>query len=220
MFHALSQAEERLPGWLGETHAGFTVGGWAKTSGGALRGRGADVADADEDPDADLDEGQGDGLPALNSLHTDPSRIVHLSWNPRAYLYKGFLRKAECDYIVEHARPKLEKSTVVDSQTGKSVGSNIRTSDGMFFNRGHDDVIADIERRIAEWTHVPIENGEGIQVLRYKVGQKYEQHMDSFNDKFNTGDDKGGQRVATVLMYTSIVAARCPRLRTSACRHA
>jgi prolyl 4-hydroxylase len=35
----------------------------------------------------------------------------------------------------------------------------------MFFSRQHDDVIADVERRIAEWTHVPVSNGEGIQVL-------------------------------------------------------
>lgn len=71
--------------------------------------------------------------------------------------------------------------------------------------RNHDEVIADIERRIAEWTHVPIENGEGIQVLRYQVGQKYEPHMDAFSDAFNTEESKGGQRVATVLMYLSDV---------------
>jgi hypothetical protein len=31
--------------------------------------------------------------------------------------------------------------------------------------------------RYTEWSHIPVDNGEGIQVLRYKVGQKYEQHM-------------------------------------------
>lgn len=164
--------------------------------------RGADSSAADDVGD---DAEEGDGLPALNTIHVDPSRVIHLSWAPRAYLYRGFLRKAECDYIVEHAKPKMEKSTVVDSKTGKSVPSTIRTSDGMFFARQHDDVIADIERRIAEWTHVPVENGEGIQVLRYQVGQKYDEHMDAFHDKFNVGEDKGGQRVATVLMYLSDV---------------
>jgi len=136
-------------------------------------------------------------------VHVDPARVTHLSWKPRAYLYRGFLKKAECDYIIEHARPKMEKSTVVDNKTGKSVPSGIRTSDGMFFARGQDEVIADIERRIAEWTHVPFENGEGIQVLRYQVSQRYERHMDAFSDTFNTDNDKGGQRTATVLMYLS-----------------
>lgn len=43
------------------------------------------------------------------------------------------------------------------------------------------------------------ENGEGLQVLHYGVGEKYEPHYDYFLDEFNTKN--GGQRVATVLMY-------------------
>lgn len=31
-----------------------------------------------------------------------------------------------------------------------------------------------MERRIAEWTLTPVHNGEGLQVLRYKIGQKYD----------------------------------------------
>lgn len=44
-----------------------------------------------------------------------------------------------------------------------------------------------------------VENGEGLQVLHYQVGQKYEPHYDYFLDEFNTKN--GGQRIATVLMY-------------------
>lgn len=43
------------------------------------------------------------------------------------------------------------------------------------------------------------EHGEGLQVLHYEVGQKYEPHYDYFLDEFNT--QNGGQRIATVLMY-------------------
>jgi len=43
------------------------------------------------------------------------------------------------------------------------------------------------------------EHGEGLQVLHYEVGQKYEPHYDYFLDDFNTKN--GGQRIATVLMY-------------------
>lgn len=43
------------------------------------------------------------------------------------------------------------------------------------------------------------ENGEGLQILHYEVGQKYEPHYDYFLDQFNTKN--GGQRIATVLMY-------------------
>jgi hypothetical protein len=43
------------------------------------------------------------------------------------------------------------------------------------------------------------EHGEGLQVLHYEIGQKYEPHYDYFMDEYNTRN--GGQRIATVLMY-------------------
>lgn len=43
------------------------------------------------------------------------------------------------------------------------------------------------------------EHGEGLQVLHYEVGQKYEPHFDYFMDEYNTKN--GGQRIATLLMY-------------------
>lgn len=35
---------------------------------------------------------------------------------------------------------------------------------------------AAIEERIAAWTLLPVGNGEGLQVLRYRNGQKYDAH--------------------------------------------
>lgn len=35
---------------------------------------------------------------------------------------------------------------------------------------------AAIEERIASWTLLPVHNGEGMQVLRYGPGQKYDAH--------------------------------------------
>ncbi|CAI0382438.1 unnamed protein product [Linum tenue] len=47
------------------------------------------------------------------------------------------------------------------------------------------------------------DNGEGLQILHYEIGQKYEPHFDYFLDEFNTKN--GGQRTATLLMYLSDV---------------
>ncbi|CAD5188681.1 unnamed protein product, partial [Musa acuminata subsp. malaccensis] len=47
------------------------------------------------------------------------------------------------------------------------------------------------------------ENGESIQILRYRDGQKYEPHFDYFHDPKNQA--LGGHRYATVLMYLSNV---------------
>ncbi|KAJ1421577.1 Prolyl 4-hydroxylase, alpha subunit [Sesbania bispinosa] len=126
-----------------------------------------------------------------------------LSWEPRAFIYHNFLSKEECEYLINLAEPHMVKSSVVDSKTGKSMDSRVRTSSGMFLKRGRDKIIQNIERRISDFTFIPVENGEGLQVLHYEVGQKYEPHYDYFLDQFNTKN--GGQRIATVLMYLSDV---------------
>ncbi|RWR84508.1 putative prolyl 4-hydroxylase 10 [Cinnamomum micranthum f. kanehirae] len=126
-----------------------------------------------------------------------------LSWEPRAFLYHNFLSKDECEYLIEVAKPYMEKSTVVDSTTGQSKDSRVRTSSGTFLKRGRDKIIRNIEKRISDFTFIPVDHGEGLQVLHYEVGQKYEPHYDYFLDDYNTKN--GGQRIATLLMYLSDV---------------
>ncbi|KAK4490474.1 hypothetical protein RD792_001151 [Penstemon davidsonii] len=126
-----------------------------------------------------------------------------ISWEPRASVFHNFLSKEECEYLISIAQPHMEKSTVVDSDTGKSKDSRVRTSSGTFLARGRDKIIRNIEKKIADFTFLPVEHGEGLQVLHYEVGQKYEPHYDYFLDEFNT--QNGGQRIATILMYLSDV---------------
>ncbi|XP_059643539.1 probable prolyl 4-hydroxylase 10 [Cornus florida] len=141
--------------------------------------------------DSEEDDGRGDQW------------VEVISWEPRAFIYHNFLSEAECDYLINLAKPHMQKSEVVDSETGKSKDSRVRTSSGTFLARGRDKIIRNIEKRIADFTFIPVENGEGLQILHYEVGQKYEPHYDYFLDDFNTKN--GGQRIATVLMYLSDV---------------
>ncbi|KAL3132857.1 hypothetical protein ABBQ38_006782 [Trebouxia sp. C0009 RCD-2024] len=131
--------------------------------------------------------------------------VVELSWEPRAFLFKKFMTDEECDSIIAKAKPSMTKSSVVDNETGKSIDSTVRTSTGTFFARGQDPVLAAVEKRIAQVSHIPEENGEGMQVLHYVNGQKYEPHHDYFHDTVNPQKSNGGQRVATMLMYLTTV---------------
>ncbi|KAL0463745.1 UNVERIFIED_CONTAM: putative prolyl 4-hydroxylase 10 [Sesamum latifolium] len=147
---------------------------------------------------------------AHNSVHSGDGDeenkdqwVEVISWEPRAFVFHNFLSKEECDYLISIAKPHMEKSTVVDSETGKSKDSRVRTSSGTFLARGRDKIVQRIEKRIADFTFLPVEHGEGLQILHYEVGQKYEPHYDYFLDEYNT--QNGGQRVATVLMYLSDV---------------
>ena len=49
----------------------------------------------------------------------------------------------------------------------------------------------------------PADHQEGLQILHYEHGQKYEPHFDYFHDAVNASPERGGQRVATLLMYLS-----------------
>ena len=130
-------------------------------------------------------------------------RMEVLDEDARIFMFHNFLSPEECDHIISLATPHLERSGVVADKAGNSEISDIRTSNGMFLNRGHDAVIADIERRIARWTLLPVRNGEGLQVLRYGVDQEYKGHYDYFFD--DNSISNGGNRYATVLMYLNDV---------------
>ncbi|KAL1542867.1 putative prolyl 4-hydroxylase 3 [Salvia divinorum] len=127
-----------------------------------------------------------------------------ISLEPRASIYHNFLSKEECEYLIKLATPRMKKSKVVDSKTGKSKESRNRTSSGMFVERGQDKVIRAIEKRIADYTLIPVEHGENLQVLHYEVGQKYVPHYDYFVNELFTRN--GGQRMATLLMYFTVAA--------------
>ncbi|XP_021747811.1 probable prolyl 4-hydroxylase 10 [Chenopodium quinoa] len=137
------------------------------------------------------------------SKERDQQWVELLSWEPRAFVYHNFLSKEECEYLIKLASPRMEKSLVVDEQTGKSKDSRVRTSSGTFLARGRDKIIRTIEQRIADFTFLPVDHGEGLQVLHYEVGQRYEPHFDYFLEDYSTAN--GGQRIATVLMYLSDV---------------
>ncbi|XP_024633385.1 probable prolyl 4-hydroxylase 3 [Medicago truncatula] len=126
-----------------------------------------------------------------------------LSSVPRASMYHNFLSKEECEHLINLAKPFMARSLVVDGVTGEVKESSSRTSSGMFLDRGKDKIVQNIERRIADITSVPIENGEGLHVIHYGVGQKCEPHYDYTSDGVVTKN--GGPRVATVLMYLSDV---------------
>ena len=130
-------------------------------------------------------------------------KIEQISWQPRAFVLHDFLTDEECDHLIKLGTPSLVKSSVVDSKTGKSVDSEVRTSSGTFLAYAQDEIVARIEDRIAHVTMLPLEHGESLQILKYVNGQEYKPHTDYFHDKINSDPAHGGQRIATVLMYLS-----------------
>ena len=124
--------------------------------------------------------------------------------SPNIVVLGGFLSDEECDGLIEGAMPRMARSLTVATKTGGEELNEDRTSNGMFYTRTENELIARIERRLAQLTRWPMENGEGLQILHYRPGAEYKPHYDYF-DPAEPGTPtilkRGGQRVATVIMY-------------------
>ena len=125
---------------------------------------------------------------------------------PRIVVFGNLLSAEECDALIAAARPRLARSLTVATSTGGEEVNADRTSNGMFFARAEIPVVQRLEERIARLLSWPVENGEGLQILHYRPGAEYKPHYDYFNpDEPGTPTilKRGGQRVATLVMYLS-----------------
>ncbi|MES3003590.1 MAG: 2OG-Fe(II) oxygenase [Pseudomonadota bacterium] len=130
--------------------------------------------------------------------------ILQSMVSPRVIVFGGLLSDEECEELIELAKPRLARSLTVSIKTGGEEVNADRTSNGMFFQRGENDIVRRIESRIARLVQWPEENGEGLQVLHYRPGTEYKPHYDYFDPKepgTPTILKRGGQRVATIVMY-------------------
>lgn len=118
------------------------------------------------------------------------------------------LSAQECDALVALSKAKLRPSTIVDPATGAIRAIEDRSSEGTFFRVNETPFIAQLDRRIAELMNWPLENGEGLQILRYGIGGEYKPHFDYFPPE-DAGSrihlQQGGQRVSTLVIYLNDV---------------
>lgn len=138
-------------------------------------------------------------------------REVHISFRlikPVVALFDNLLSHEECDELVRLSEAKLTRSAIVDPTTGKSEVIEARSSYGTYFALNENPFIKKLDKRIATVMNWPVENGEGIQILNYKIGGEYKPHFDYF-PKDDSGSaphlKKGGQRVSTLVMYLNDV---------------
>lgn len=123
---------------------------------------------------------------------------------PHIVLLGDVLSPAECEAIIAAAQPQMARSRTVAVRTGEEEVSAVRTSAGMFFQRGQTPEVHRLEARLAQLLRWPLENGEGLQVLHYGPGAEYKPHHDYFDPAEPSTPNilrRGGQRVGTVVVY-------------------
>jgi len=136
-------------------------------------------------------------------------RVLVAMRNPRIIVFGGLFSGSECDQLIDCARQRLVRSETVQLTTGGTEVNAARTSEGMFFARAETELIDKLEQRIAALLGWPLENGEGLQILRYLPGAEYKPHYDYFDPKESGTASilkRGGQRVASLVCYLNTPA--------------
>jgi len=117
---------------------------------------------------------------------------------PLVVLLGNVLSDEECDKLIQLSQDKLKRS---------KVGSNrqvndIRTSSSMFFEEGENELVTRIENRLSEVMGIPVENGDGLQILKYEPDQQYKEHFDFFTSTSRTIQNN---RISTMVLYLNDV---------------
>lgn len=132
--------------------------------------------------------------------HGSPARPIastRLNESPLIAAAPGFMTEAECRFLKAAGEPSLQPSAVVDPATGRMVPHPVRSSDAAMFGvYAETPAINALNRRIAALSGTRLDQGEPLQLLRYRPGGEYKPHLDALPAEPN-------QRVLTVLVYLS-----------------
>lgn len=134
-----------------------------------------------------------------NNIITDREiDIITRLEEPLIVILGNVLSNEECDELINLSKNKLQRSKIGAT---REVNEQ-RTSSSMFFEESENELIARVEKRISSIMNIPIEHGEGIQILQYTPGQEYKAHYDFFS---STSKIANNNRISTLVMYLNNV---------------
>jgi prolyl 4-hydroxylase len=128
----------------------------------------------------------------------DPAALPRgerVSESPDILLYKDAFSQAECDYLIRLAAPDFKRAKIQEQNTGIERIDPIRTADEAHIDWLQENpLVHAFNRRLAALSDTRADQGEPLQILRYRPGQHYLNHLDYINGAAN-------QRVKTALIY-------------------
>jgi hypothetical protein len=170
----------------------------------------------------------------LDQAEASGNRTVYMrtvSVRPRVFEIPNFLSVAECEHLVSLARTsQLEKSKVGGDVPSKGEYRDVRTSTQMWIGSGetrNTPIVDHIRARVFDFTHMPADIAESLQVVHYNITQHYLGHHD-YAHKWESTDNPyiqagwksvlasarrisdvrpGGNRYITLIFYLNDVKA-------------
>lgn len=125
-------------------------------------------------------------------------KIIAKLEEPLIVILGNVLSDEECDELIRLSQDRMQRSKI---GTFRSE-TEIRTSSSTFFHEGENEIVARIEKRVSQIMNIPVDHGEGLQILNYQIGQEYKAHFDffTFTNKVVTNP-----RISTLVMYLNDV---------------
>jgi prolyl 4-hydroxylase len=99
---------------------------------------------------------------------------------PAIVRFAGLFSAAECAWLAAAAAPMLEPAVVIEPGTGRQRSDPVRVCDSIGFTWPLENpAIHALNRRLAAASATAPEQGEPLQVLRYRPGGEYKPHFDA-----------------------------------------
>lgn len=109
--------------------------------------------------------------------------------------FPALLTSEECDLLVEMADRRMRPAVIFHEGRNRFIPDPIRDSDAAGFPILSEwPFVHAINRRLARASDTQVEQGEPLQILRYREGQQYRAHLDALPGLAN-------QRIFTFLVY-------------------
>ncbi|MEH6990799.1 2OG-Fe(II) oxygenase [Cytobacillus firmus] len=125
-------------------------------------------------------------------------QIIAKFAEPLIVVLGNVLSDEECDQLIQQSKDRMQRSKVANSLEV----DELRTSSSTFFEEGENELVARIEKRVSQIMNIPVEHGEGLQILNYKIGQEYKAHFDFFSSASKAASNP---RISTLVMYLNDV---------------
>ena len=124
--------------------------------------------------------------------------IVARLEEPLIVVLGNVLSNEECDELIRLSKDRMKRSKI---GTTREVNEQ-RTSSSSFIEESENAIVARVKKRISSVMNIPLEHGEGLQILQYTPGQEYKAHYDYFS---STSKVANNNRISTLVMYLNDV---------------
>lgn len=135
-----------------------------------------------------------------NKIITDDReiKIITRLEEPLIAVLGNVLSDEECDELIKVSKDRIQRSKIGNVREV----NELRTSSSTFLQQGENEVVMRIEKRISQIMTIPVEHGEGLQILNYDIGQEYKAHLDYFSSENRVVNNP---RISTLIMYLNDV---------------